>query len=470
MSTLPPGDPIRPDPGAGHRPAKVTLRPAAAGEAETGAMMDPANQSLAEALRVTFYLLMVGLIAIFVLFLLSGFQSIREGESGVRLLFGEVTESDLQPGPRFSFPYPMGELIRVGTGSERLAVDEAFWPKLLDEQKRMQISQLAGIKQQLRPVEDGSLITGDRALAHAQWTVRFRRADPTRFIRNILAEDEEEIVASAVQRAVVQTVAQTPIDDFLKQSGEDQGAVAQRARIAAQAFLDRIESGIVIEQLAVSNKIPPLSVLSEFSNVQGAEQKAAKARSDAATSAREILNAVAGGAHEPLVAQIDEYERAIERKDEAAQARALDTILALMGGSPVEIDGRTIENRVSGEVTRILNEARQYEDTIVSRRRAELGTFQAKLTQFRINPAVVVHRDLSDALMVLLARENVEKFLLPQGTDTLEMLINRDPEIAKAIERKIRMDQQNKLEQERLRQQLQERFRTRTDVNTVRGD
>ncbi len=469
MSRLPSNDPIRPEAGAGHRPTKVTLRPGGPGEPETGSLLDPANQSLAEALRVTFYLLMVGMVVIFVLFLFSGFQTVREGESGVRLLWGRVTEDDLQPGPRFSFPYPLGELIRVPTGSARLEVNEAFWPKLTDEQKRMKIEQLAGSKPSLRPVEDGFLITGDRVIAHAQWTVTYRRARPKEFVQNILTEHEEKIVRSAVQRGVLQAVAQTPIDDFLKQSGEDKGAVAERAKATAQVLLDRVRSGIVIERLSVHEKIPPLAVLNDFNSVQGAEQKAGKVRVDAETEAGNMLNAVAGGAHRFLVSQIEDYERAIERNDEAAQERTLQTILALLDGRAAVINGETVENAVSGEVTRILNDARQYRTSVVTRRQAELATFQAKLAQFTTNPAVVLHRDLTDALMTFMGRENVEKFLLPPGTDTLEVLLSSDPEIKKAIERKIRMDMNRKLEEERRKEQEAERFKTRTDTNTVRS-
>ncbi|MFM9996746.1 MAG: SPFH domain-containing protein [Phycisphaerales bacterium] len=471
MSQLP-SDPIRPQGGPGHRPARVDLRAAGQEPGDSAALLDPAHQSLADALRITFYLLMTGLVAVFGLFLLSGFQTVKEGEVGVRLLFGEpMAEGDLEPGFRFSFPYPLGELIRVPAASPTTAIDEAFWPRLTDQQKIAPMSQLVASKPQLKPGEDGSLLTADRAIAHAKWSVSYRRTRPRDTIRNIAGPEQEVlIVRAAVERAVVHAVAQTPIDEFLKQSGEDKGAVARRAREGAQAILDRMESGITLDRLTLDQQAPPFSVYTEFTNVQSAEQQAGVARGKAEADARDVLNAVAGGAHGPLIARMDDYERAIERGDESAQAAALDAVLALMDGRSASPEGSDETGGVSGEVTRILDEARQYKTSVVTRRRAELATFQTKLAQYRTNPAVVIHGDLVDAVRVFLARENVEKFLLPPGTDTLEVLLSRDPEFSKAIERRIRQQEQERIDRERRAKQADDRFKTDTETRNVRGD
>lgn len=469
MSRLP-TDPIRPEGARGHRPARVDLRGAGQEQGDAAALLDPAHQSLADALRITFYLLMTGLVAVFGLFILSGFQSVKEGEVGVRLLFGRVTEDDLAPGFRFSFPYPLGELIRVPVASPSTAIDQSFWPNLTDQQKNAPMAQLVLAKPQLKPGEDGSLITGDQSIAHAKWSVSFRRTRPRDTVRNLAgAEQESLIVRAAVERAVVHAVARTPIDEFLKQSGEDKGTVARRARDTAQAILDRMESGITIDRLTLDQQSPPFSVYTEFTNVQSAEQQAGAARGKAEEEARLVLNAVAGAAHPRLNEQIDEYERAIERGDEPAQSRALEAVLALLDGRAGTPEASEVAAGVSGEVTRILDAARQYKTTIVTRRRAELATFQTKLAQYRSNPAVVIHRDLADAVQAFLARENVEKFLLPPGTDTLEVLLSRDMEFSKAIERRIRLQQMEQIENERRRKQEIDRFKTDTQTQSVSG-
>src|ERR1043165_2421282 len=52
--------------------------------------MDPANQSLAEALRLSFRVLQAVILVLIVLFLASGFQTVQEGQSGVRTVWGKI--------------------------------------------------------------------------------------------------------------------------------------------------------------------------------------------------------------------------------------------------------------------------------------------------------------------------------------------------------------------------------------------
>ena len=454
----------------GHRPASVTLRQ---GEgAEAGSMLDPANQSLAEALRITFWVLQLGMLVIFGLFLLSGFQTVKENEKGIRLLFGRVTSDEpLDPGFRFSWPYPIGELVKVGTrDAVQLEVDEAFWPSLTAAQKTQSIAELAPAgRLQLKPGSDGSLITSDRALAHAKWSVLYTRVDPALYARNIVhtddpAKDQEaKIVRAAVQRGVVQAMADTTIDDLLKQTSGEQGAVAERARVLAQATLDRVGSGLRIDALTLRDKIPPLSVVQSFTNVQSTEQQASQARERAEGEARMTLQSMAGAAHPYLMERIRGYEAATDTSNAAEQARLLTEINDLMDGRPVKQGERTMERLASGQVTQLLNEAVEYRSTVVSRRRGELALFKAKLEQFRLNPRVVVQRDWSDAMATLLARDSVEAFMLPAGMTSLEVLINPDPELRKAMEkaRKLRENLEAAVE----REHLAERDRTRTDTN-----
>lgn len=453
----------------GHRPAKVTLREGTPGESDAAALLDPANQSLADALRITFYLLQVAMLVIFGLFMLSGFQSVREGERGVRLLFGEDVEDDLQPGFRFSWPYPLGELIRVTIAPPPVEMDTAFWPRLTEDQKKIARDQIGTIKYSLKPGEDGSLITGDRNLAHTQWTVSYRRERLSNVVRNILEADEQNIVKSAVQAAVVQAVADTKIDDLLKQSGEDSGSVAQRVRTLAQAKLDRINSGLVLDRVVLAEKSPPFQVYADFTQVQSSQSKAQTELNKAETEAQNILNQAAGAAHDEITRLIDAYERALAADDRPAQTECIDAIFAIFDGRPAMVGGKAVEDAISGQVVAIINDARRYRNSIVSQREAELGAYRAKLAQYKVNPGVVVQRELADALAVFLARDNVEKFFLPPGTSALEVLLNPDPIARRAIDKAIKQRENEELEKERLRKQMEDRFKTDTERSTVRS-
>jgi len=52
--------------------------------------LDPANQSLADALRMSFRILKLLMLVLVVLYFLSGWFSVKPGENGVILRFGRV--------------------------------------------------------------------------------------------------------------------------------------------------------------------------------------------------------------------------------------------------------------------------------------------------------------------------------------------------------------------------------------------
>jgi hypothetical protein len=58
----------------------------------------------------------------------SGFQTVREGERGLSVLFGRANRDNLEPGFHFSAPYPFGELVKIGTGNESVKLLREFWP------------------------------------------------------------------------------------------------------------------------------------------------------------------------------------------------------------------------------------------------------------------------------------------------------------------------------------------------------
>src|SRR6185436_8575531 len=74
---------------------------------------DPANQSLADALRKSFHVLKFLMLVLVVLYFLSGFFTVNPSEVGLKLRYGRVvgtgaaTENPvLGPGWHWSWPYP----------------------------------------------------------------------------------------------------------------------------------------------------------------------------------------------------------------------------------------------------------------------------------------------------------------------------------------------------------------------------
>ncbi len=456
-----PHDPIEPTPAPiEDRPTSVTLRRDSAADARAEAL-DAANKSLAEALRVTFRLLQVAMCVLAVLYLLSGFQSVGTDERGIRVVFGKATATDLPPGFQFSWPYPIGEMVKVNTGTAEVKINRTFWPYVAEgKEDETSIDQLSrSIK--LNPDQDGSLITGDGNLAHTKWNVVYTRDNPFEYAQNIYSEDEEAIVRAAVRRGVVRAVSEVTIDQLLKQSQSQDASVASRARQVAQETLDQMDAGIRVERLTLDGEvIPPVSVRGEFAGVQAAASRAAQVQTTAEQMARSTLNTVAGLAADEMLTLLDQYERQLEEGDRDAAAVTIDAIYAIMESEPAEINGRVVEARISGEVSQILNEAKQYRAEAVSRARADLTLFRAKLQQFRSNPTVMVQTDWSDAFQAFLSQPSVTAFVYPEGTTQVRLQINPDPNI---LNDQITEERRQKAEDARLQreeEQQKQRFRT----------
>lgn len=434
-------------------------------------LMDPATRSLADALRVTFRLLQLGMLVLLVLFLLSGFQSIGESERGIRLIFGRHDGRVLESGFRFSFPYPIGDLVRVKTGTEQLDLSTEFWYSMQgrDPSARPEQHARSGMNRSLKPGRDGSLITGDRYLVHTRWKVGFRRSDPGQWVRAMHPDHEAAIVRAAAQRGIVHAVAETPIEQLLKQTEGSRGTVAERARIVAQAALDRIDSGLTIEAMTLTERIPPLFVYNDYARVTSAAANAAAARDQARSEGEAKLTATAGLAAPLLIRQIDAYEQALLLGDLDAQTRIFQTITALLEGRPVEIEGQLVEGITSGTVSQIISQAQQYRSSVVGRRRADLELFRAKLAQFRANPLVALHREWADARRAFAEHDWVQQVLVPTGA-SFELVVNQDPDIVRELERAQREEENRRAVEERRRLREQERFRTDTSTRTLSAE
>lgn len=426
------------------RAASLTLRSDDVRESRA-ASMEAANKSLADALRITYRLIQVVMLALVVLFVFSGFQQVNQSESGIRVEFGKIKAERLEPGFQFSLPYPLGEIIKVETGNRTVEIDDKFWPEMRAEDRRRPLDQMDS-KGSLEPGRDGSLLTGDSNIAHAQWSVVYRRADPADYIKNVLTDHENALVKAVVQRAAVQVAASVVIDELLKPSAPSQdgqsrreNSVETRVREIAQSALDDLGAGIEVSQVSLRLATPPLAIRRDFNQVQIAQAGAASARDQALGERSRRLNEVAGSASQPLLDLIDAYEAAVERGDATLKEKLLASINDVLegkhNGAAVELSGKKYEQvRVSGEVATVIAESQQYRASTVQQAQSRADTFRAKREQYRANPAVFITGEWANAMNSFLSRANVQQYLFPDN-EPVELLISPDPEVEREKER-----------------------------------
>lgn len=447
------------------RGASVQLRNPG-GTGTQGPRMDPANQSLADALRFTYRLLRVGMVALIVLFVFSGMKTINEGERGIKVFFGQQGSQNLSPGFHWNWAYPVGEMVRVEVGTVEVKMGTAFMP--VNSRVSTQAEAMGADADtfsrttKLVPGRAGSNITADLNIAHTQWTINYQRSNHSQWAQNVIRSQETKMVRVAVQRGVVHTIAGVTIDDLLKRSGD---AIAADVRKSAQKTLDEMGSGITIERVTLSRKIPPIGLLDRFASVQARAQDAAKAEEDALLRRDQLLNEVAGPAASVLIAQINEYERLIELGQDDEAEVLLASIDAILEGHPAEFQGQVYAaGLISGQVAQVINDAEGSVSTMVSQAIADRDYFLAKQDQFESNPRLMVARDWSGAMTSFMNKDFVQAMILPEGVSLAELLISEDPALTRELDRERKRVEALEAYTRRLEEQRRESFRSHRGI------
>eukprot|EP01026_Neomeris_dumetosa_P077641 TRINITY_DN8384_c0_g1_i1.p1 TRINITY_DN8384_c0_g1~~TRINITY_DN8384_c0_g1_i1.p1 ORF type:complete len:450 (-),score=27.37 TRINITY_DN8384_c0_g1_i1:654-2003(-) len=431
-------------------------------------LLDPAQQSLADALKVTLRFVQVGMLVLLVLFVFSGVTTVKEGEVGLQLTFGKITGEPKSPGAHFALPTPIGDFVKVDTGTRQINEAAGFWPYLTARQQQQSIEDLGG-SSELDPTNDGSLITADGNLAHTQWSIVYRHM-PDRaqeFAQNIHPDHEDSIVVYAARQGIIQAVAEVTIDELLKDSGSGPGSVAAQAQFIAQGVLDRINSGIQIEDMVLAQKMAPLAARDHFAAVQSAEANARREIENANREAARILTEMAGSIHEELHDSILSYGEAIEVHEAAktgGDPQTIEETRLAMDGVLEDIKVLMESNAAGGEVARLMRQARSHRLNQRNRWASAARRFEAKLAQFEANPEVTVQIEWAQAWRELAGKDFVEIMTHPVSAGPLRLRINRDPNILKRLEESFKERMLLESEERRREQQEQAEFKTTTQL------
>jgi membrane protease subunit HflK len=409
-------------------------------EMEVVESLNPAQQSLADALKVSFFVLKIVMILLLLAYAASGVFSVRPQENAVRLSFGKIIgqagNQVYGPGWHFGWPYPIEQHITVPTTERPINISKAYWFEVSEADAGKSLDQFrAG---PLNPEKDGSLITGDANIAHGQWTLKYQIVDPVAFVENVgNVETADQIVANVAQQGIVFAIAQVTSDELFARISK-----ASAARGRMQEVLDQLHAGIRITDLSLDRFTMPLAVRSAYQAVINAESERAKQIEQARQQRTTILNEAAGEAHESLFALLQEYEAA-GALDEAATMEALAS----------EIDGSFDRLRmpserggaaIGGKASLLINEALTDRTQIVEQVKADAATFGSLLDEYRRTPRII-RSQLWQTARESIFTGDVETIYSMAGQPYL--VTNRDPDIAREREQ-----QRLKQEQESVKQ------------------
>lgn len=376
--------------------------------------LDPANQSLADALRASFWVLKFVMLVVVILFLFSGVFVVDQTEVVVLSRFGELQGAPRQPGLHFAFPFPIDETTEVTTAPKTINVNE-FWLRLKDYEKTRDLSELSPRSKSLDPARDGALLTGDRAIMHLLYSVQYRITDPVKFVTNV--SDEKATLTKVLQNAAVAEAARTTADVVWK----NPGLVATSIQKRAQDVLDQLNSGIRLENVAADKSHYPLQTKRAFIDVSEAENRKFEALQGALKFRAETLNAAAGPVWKKLAEKIEMFDQV----EEGAKREAL-----------IEDIEQLLVNEATGRAGGKIQLAERDANEIVADTLAEVETFKQLLEEYERNPQLVRQRMRQDMLKELFDQPGVTKWFFPEGYKRLNVWLNKDPLEIKEAQRR----------------------------------
>jgi HflK protein len=214
-----------------------------------------------------------------VLWLGSGLFTVGPGEVGMRLRFGRIMASTLEPGLHFRWPWPF-ESHRLIVQNLTQRLEFGLPPELSrEEATRAQLrSRLAfgsnpaprqaasGVWFQKETTSgDSFLLTGDGNLIDLRSTAQYRIKDALAFAYHLA--EPEALVRSTILAALRGAVATRVIDAVYTTAREE---IERETRAAAQSMLDRYQAGIEVLSVSLLYDHPPDEVHDAFRDVASA--------------------------------------------------------------------------------------------------------------------------------------------------------------------------------------------------------
>jgi regulator of protease activity HflC (stomatin/prohibitin superfamily) len=374
----------------------------------TEAPLDPASQSLSDALRASFWLLKLVMIVILGCFAFSGMFIVDANEVAIVSHFGSPSKTPLRPGFHPAWPYPIDEVIRVTTSTRTLKVED-FWLVIRNEDRAKPLDQLVQRGAGLDPAVDGALLTADRAIMHASFRVEYRvpESEALNYVTNV--KNDEELLRAVIKEAAVAEAARTTADVVWR----DPKALAAAVRTRAQAELtDKLKAGIQIDNLTVPETHYPLQTASEFLAVNTAENRKRELINEAQSERHKKLNGIAGRAWEAINREIEKLDQVKTEEERRAIIARIDEILAA---------------DATGEAGGKIKLAQRDREKIVNDTLAEVSQFEAVVKEYQRNPGLV-RLQLGQAMRQLIfSSKGVAKWVLPTDDKQLVFWLNKDP-------------------------------------------
>ncbi len=414
--------------------AEFLVQAEAGSEASLRVAMDPANQSLREALRLSYRVLQVVIVALVIVFVFSGVTRVEPEQSGVMLRFGEIVgdpgDQALEPGARFSvLPYPAGEFVIFRDRNRPVDLSRVFWPDMAGREFDAAVD--AAVANRVIPpgpnrqnLGDGYVLTAGGDIGHLKLEALYDVEEPVDFIRAVTNApvtasglSADAAVRLAMMRAAVHVSAGLELSEFVEFTDQERGDI----RREAQSLLERPEvaTGIRLREIGTPvAPVPAFAIVRAQRDLQEARRRQENAVEQARQLAGSTLIEVAGENYQELLELIEAYEDA----DPATGSEESAAVLA-------RIDELLEDRGKSGQIALIIEQARARRSFIEATLGQQYLSYQELLESYRRNPRMVVDREWAQTFARLLTPADTEILQLPDGLRALSLSLTGSEEV-----------------------------------------
>jgi membrane protease subunit HflK len=207
--------------------------------------------------------LLAGLIV--VVWLLSGFYIVNEGQRGLELRFGKFVDTTM-PGLQWHAPYPMesAEVVNV------------------EQVRTVEVGYRNNVKSKV--LKESLMLTDDENIVDVQFAVQYILKSPSDFLFN--NRGTEDSVLQAAETAIREIVGRNSMDFVIFEGRAD---VAARAQKLMQEILDRYGTGISISKVTMQNAQPPEQVQAAFDDAVKASQDRERQKNEGEAYANDVI-------------------------------------------------------------------------------------------------------------------------------------------------------------------------------------
>lgn len=398
--------------------AKFVIKDREDSSLELREAMDTAHKSLAASLQLSFRALQLAMIVLVCLYLVSGFRTVEDSQTGVGTFFGAISdEQGLHPGLQTNWPPPIGGFEIFDAQNREADIGGVFRPRidarLSHEQRLTKTKSTDG----LVPGRDGSLLTADGDLAHIEISAIWEIIDPIQYANSIPDANGSIFVEIALEEAAVHVVGELTLEELLDKPLEELRSLLHNE---AQKTLNALQCGVRVSDIILPTEPePPLFIQKSYAAFDSAKINAETSVERARASAHETLIEAAGSNYEELLSLITVYEQSAEQGNETKKQVTLDAINQMLR-----------DDEISGRAANKISIAEGYRAQIETTLGQDFRRFQSLLPTYREHPELVVQNKWFDMYSAVLSNPDVETMFVPSFIANVKLGITGSDQIA----------------------------------------